>query len=353
MEGALLHRLGRWLVRRWLLWVLIIALLAVLISRRVAIEELLATLRQGAWPWIVAATLLQVLYYVLYALLFQQAFATVRVQSRVRDLLPVVLAANFVNNLAPSAGITGAALYIGSVARRGQSAVRATEGVLLEIAVESLALVPVLLGGLADLRLRHVLATYQAVGALLYLAYTVLLSAALLLAHWSPHYLLRLLRWLQALANRIARALGRPILLSVGWSERNAAELHGATDAIVQNPRQVGRTLAVALATQLANLATLYALFRAFHHAVSLGTLAAGYALGMVFAVISFLPYDIGVLQGVMALVYDSLGVPASTAVAVVLAFGGINAWLPLLLGFFFLRQLRTRHPGGSATHRP
>ena len=75
--------------------------------------------------------------------------------------------------------------------------------------------------------------------------------------------------------------------------------------------------------------------------AARLGPLTAGYAIGFVFWVVSPTPQGIGVVEGVMALVYTSLGVPAP-AVLAVLTFRGLTFWLPLLIGFFLLHRVRS-----------
>ena len=99
--------------------------------------------------------------------------------------------------------------------------------------------------------------------------------------------------------------------------------------------------LAIALAQQVTNLAALEAMFAAFQHPVGLGTLCAGYGLGYVFAILLFIPLDVAATQGIMIVVYDSLGVPAATAVIAVLAFGGLNTWLPVTAGVLLVQRLR------------
>jgi len=47
------------------------------------------------------------------------------------------------------------------------------------------------------------------------------------------------------------------------------------------------------------------------------------------------------VVEGVMTLVYASLGIHRTIAVLVVLAFRGLNFWLPMLVGFFLLRKVK------------
>lgn len=327
--------------RRLLFWLLIIAFVWVVVSRFTEIEKLAQTLAQGQWQWVLAAALLQVIYYTTFTALYQSAFYTVEVESRVNELLPVMFASIFVNVAAPTGGASGAALFVDDATRRGQSAARAAAGTVLALVANFGAFTPVLIVGLVYLFLHHDLAAYEITGAAILLLIIGSLTGVLLLGLWQPDRLRRLLGWLQRTVNRLAGWFRRPALLTDDWAEENAAEFTGAAAAIAAHPRRLGRTLAVALAVHLVDLASLYTLFLAFHQPVGLGTLA-GYAMGILFWVVSITPQGIGVVEGVMALVYTSLDVPAAKATVVALAFRGLTFWLPLAIGFFSLRQVRS-----------
>ncbi len=104
----------------------------------------------------------------------------------------------------------------------------------------------------------------------------------------------------------------------------------------------------MAFLAHLIDLTTLYALFLAFNQPVSLGALVAGYAVGVLFLVISITPQGIGVVEGMMALVFTSLGIPGTVAATVTLAYRGLTFWIPMALGFFAVQRLR----GFSANRR-
>lgn len=61
--------------------------------------------------------------------------------------------------------------------------------------------------------------------------------------------------------------------------------------------------------------------------------------MAMVFYVVSITPGGIGVVEGVIALVYTSLGVPADKAAVITIAFRGLSFWLPMLVGFILIRK--------------
>lgn len=326
--------------RRWPLLFLVALILVLLVTRFVEIRQLAATLAQGHWQWLLAALLLQGVYYLLYALLFKAGFAMVGVSSRVRELIPVLFVSILVGTVAPVAGISAAAVLIEDAARRDQSAARAAEGVLLVWVAGLGAMVPLLLIGLGHLQWAQALQIYELVGALLFILYIGGMTAALLMAMWQPGRLRHLFRLLQRTANRILARLRRP-LLSEDWATRNARECTGAAMAIATHPRQIGNTLGVALGIHLLNLASLWAVFLAFDQTPAFGALTAGFSLGYVFSIISILPLDLGVVEGVMTLVYSSLGVPVPSALVISLAFRGLNVWLPIVLSFFSLRLVQ------------
>jgi phosphatidylglycerol lysyltransferase len=68
----------------------------------------------------------------------------------------------------------------------------------------------------------------------------------------------------------------------------------------------------------------------------------AGFAVGLLFMVVTPIPMGIGVVEGVMPLVYISLGVPGEAATVVTLAFRGLTFWLPFFIGFLLLRRVKT-----------
>jgi uncharacterized protein (TIRG00374 family) len=328
--------------RRWLLWLLIIAFLWVVVSRFTEIEKLMETLGQGRREWVLTAALLQVVYYIVLTGLYQSAFYTVEVKCRMSELLPVVLASIFVNVAAPTGGASGAALFVDDATRRGRSAARVTAGTVLVLVANFSAFIPVLIVGLVYLFLNHDLEFYEITGVAILLLIIGGLTIVLLLGLWAPNWLRQLLMWLQRAINRLAGWFRRPAPLADDWADKNAAEFTEAAVAIAAHPRRLGYTLFVALVAHLVDLSSLYVLFLAFHQPVGFGVLVAGYAMGILFWIVSITPQGIGVVEGVMALVYTSLSVPAAKATAIALAFRGLNFWLPLAVGFFLLQRVKS-----------
>lgn len=337
------------MLRRWLLWLVVVVFVWVVFSRLADLEGLVDTLLQGRWPWVLAAAVLQVVYYLFLAVLYQVSLRAVDIASRARDLLAVLLASLFVNVIAPSGGMAGTALFVDDAARRGQPAARVATGVLLARIADSVGFAVWLLVGLAYLFLNRDLKPYQIAGAGGLVVSIVGLVGLLVLGLSRPVYLRRLLDGFARALNRLMVGIGRPAPLANDWAERQAAEFAQAGVAIGERPRRLLRVLGIAFTGHLVNLLSLFALFLAFRRPIGFGPVIAGYATGILFWKMSPVPEGVGVVEGVMVLAFRSVGVPAPVATVVTLAFRGLTFWLPLLAGVFALRRLAFFRPSQAA----
>ena len=339
-----------WLQRRWLLLLVTVAFIALLGLRFGEVSQIAVTLLHGQLQWVLVAVLSQVAYYSLYAILYQLGFFTVGVESRWEELVPVMFASIFLKAVVPSGGVSSLAVMVDDAARRGQSSARATEGALLVLVADLATMAPLLVYGLLYLARRDALQLYQAVAVLCFLGFAGGLAALLLLARWQPRALYSLLFGLQQAGNHVASWLRRPPLLAADWARKSAAEFAGAATGIATHPRRLVRTLALALVLHLLDVLALYAIFLAYHSPVGLGAVVVGFAMDVVFSVVTFIPHGLGVAESILTLAFVSLGVPSRKALVVSLAFRGLNVWLPLAIGFLFLHQIRSF---GARRHAP
>lgn len=328
--------------RRWILLVLTVLFLWAVVSRFTQLKQLENTLAQGQWSWVLAAILLQMVYYTVFAGSYQAAFYTVGIKTRTRDLIPVTLGSLFVNVVVPAGGAGGVALFADDLSRRGKSAARAAAGVLLQLIADWASFTIILIFGLAYLFIEHDLKSYEIVAAGILLLMTIGLSSILLLGIWKPEWLHRLFGWSQRVANWLFGTLGRSLSLAEDWAQKNAEEFNQAAAAVANHPSRLLRTVAVALLAHVLDIVTLYLVFLAFNQPVSLGVLVAGYAICILFWVVSPTPQGIGIVEGMMALTFTSLGLSGAVGATVALAFRGLVFWLPMLLGFFAVQRMRT-----------
>jgi uncharacterized protein (TIRG00374 family) len=199
--------------------------------------------------------------------------------------------------------------------------------------------------GLIHLLLVHELSTLQAIafGVIL----TVLIGGVGGLL-WGVGHRAQLARWVAHVAGGWARLRRKPY--ESATTEASVDRFFGIWDALRAGGWH-GPLLGAVLNIGF-DMLTLYFVFFAAGHAVSLGVLLAGYGLSLLLGKVAFLPGGVGIVEGTMAALYDSLGVPDPVTVVVILGYRAISFWLPTVLGFLLIPYLqhvgRQSHKSGG-----
>jgi hypothetical protein len=337
------------MARRWLVWLVALAFVWIVVTRLAQLEELLEALRRAQVRWALAAAALQVLYYGATAFLYRLSFLAVGAAGRTRDLLAVLCASIFVNTLAPSGGLAGAALFVNDAARRGQSPARAAAGVLVSRIADSVGFAVLLVAGLLYLWRQRDLQPFQLFGAGVLVLLTAVLTALLLLGMSWPDTVGRMLERVLRVVNRAAASVRRPPPLGDDWAAQHAAEFAQASGAIAERPRSLLTTVGAAFGAHVIDLASLLAIFLAFNQPARFGVLVAVYTMGILFWKMSPVPEGVGVVEGVMMLSATSLGIPAAKAAVISLTFRGLTYWIPMAAGFLMVRRLQVFRSGAAA----
>jgi uncharacterized protein (TIRG00374 family) len=329
-------------IRNGLLLLLFVGFTLLVITRFANFQDLFATLGQGNWIWVTVGIAIHVIYFYFNAILYKLSFDTVGVESSALELFPVTLASLFVNAVAPTGGTGGAALFIDYASRHGQSGAKAAVGVLLTLAADLATLVPFLLYGTIFLFQKGLMHIYLLVGILFYLIFVIGLSAILILAKDHSDLIETLFEWVQGVVNRVGGWIHRPNLISDSWVRKNNRDFEAGAEAIFDHPIKFSKTLAWGVFLHVVNLAGLYAFFLAYSQPIPLGILTASFSLGVVFFIITIIPQGVGAVEGIMGLVFLSAGIPNAVTAAIIFVFRGVNFWLPVLVGLFFLRRVTT-----------
>ncbi len=327
--------------RRLLFVVLCVVVLAIVASQFTSAEALGADLSKADPAWVAIAILLHVAFFVLYGGLYASAFRAVGVSGGALRLVPVMFASIFAKTAVPFTAAPAAAVFIDDAMARGQSGPRTAVGVVVTLAVDLLTALPFVLAGTVALVMRDRLVAFGLLGTALFIAFIGGVLATLVLSARVPRVLERLLVACGALVNRAAVLLGRPAPVPDGWARRTTATLAAAVVSIPRHPRDIAIASGYGLLLHAANLAGLGALFLAFGQGLDLAALAAGFGMSIVFFIIAIVPDGVGAVEGAMALVFVQLGMPATAAILVTLAYRILNVWLPVAIGFWCARRLR------------
>ena len=115
---------------------------------------------------------------------------------------------------------------------------------------------------------------------------------------------------------------------------------------LVAHPSRGGLAVAGAIGFWAANIAILWASFKAFGVTVPLGVIVQGFFLGMLANLFPFAPAGVGAVDAGMIGAFFLFDLPHSSVLAAVLVYRVIAFWLPIppgIVAFFQLRRTVTR----------
>jgi uncharacterized protein (TIRG00374 family) len=315
------------------------ALFFAVLFRIADLGALRTALIPAAPQWLLAATLLTGAFAVNQGALYKGVFAVLGEDVKLGQAVSLSLVMAFGSLALPGGTATGIAYFVSTANERGIGSSRALLASLAYYLFEYGALLPVLLIGMAVLRLRHDLAP-AALGALA-LFYATALGAAGLVV-WGfirPGTVARNLTasaaWLRRTAGWTRRFLMAPAV------ERFAGEIQEILVLARAESNRALRPLLHAALLQVIALALLDAVFVALGVRLAPAVLVAGYAVGTIFMLVSITPSGAGIVEGAMTVTYASLGVPLEVAASAVVLFRLYTFWLPMIAGFLTVRWMR------------
>ena len=307
------------------------------------IETVVETLRTGNLLFILLAILIQVTWYIAAGLTYQSLYQLLGMYESVYKLALLYASANFVNTIAPSAGVGGMAVFIAAAERDGHSAGKVTVASMVSLFLDYMAFLCILALGLIVLIRRNDLdPTEIAASAVIFMIATGL-GFLLYLGSKSATALGNALAWMARMVNRILHPFIQREYLSEIRAHDFASEMAEDLKSLPRRSSGLIVPFLYCLSGKVILMGVLLCIFLAFQVPFSAGTIIGGFAITYLFLVISPTPSGIGIVDGVMPLALSSLLVPWGQAVIITLAYRGITFWLPLGLGAIALRLLEQR----------
>ncbi len=334
------------MLRRFLFALLLFLAILFVVSRLAEFGQIVNTLRLGAWYWLALAVAVQALYLVNVAAAYRAIFRAVGVEQRLEDLLPLVIAANFINVVTVSAGIAGMAIFADEARRNNRSTGRVTIGGVLYVLFDYAAFLCVLTVGFFILLRRHDLPAADVIAASILVLVALSLGTLLVLGLRSAQALERVLVRIVRIINWAARPILHRAYLSEATAHEFAVDAAEGFAEMRRRPRRFWlQPFALTLSAKGLLISILFLVFLAFHQEQSIGVLIAAFSLAYLFLIVSPTPSGIGIVEGVMPLVLGSFRIPLGAGLVITLAYRGLTFWLPLFYGFLALRWLARRAP--------
>jgi glycosyltransferase 2 family protein len=326
---------------RRLLFVLIFFVGVLFIMARIAeVQTIAETMQRGDWRYVLLAVGLVSLWLLTVAFSYKAIYSALGLNEQVKLLLPMASAAIFLNVVAPSAGMSGMAVFIAQAKRQKYSTGKAAVAGALFVLLDYGAFFCVLALGLIVLFRRNSLDAGEIFATVILLIISLTLLTLIFLGMRSAQSLGRALAWMARLVNRLLR----PVLKRKYLSEKRAYEFAGdAGDGLrvlLKSPQRLVIPVGLALLKQAMLIGILWCSFMIFQVPYSAGTLIAGFSIGYLFMIVTPTPAGLGFVEGALTLALTSMYIPFSAAAIVTLAYRGFTFWIPLLVGMVAFRIL-------------
>lgn len=304
------------------------------------LETILETLHHARPSYVLLAILVQFLWFVTTARMYRSIFRLLGVNETTWNLAHIATAANFINVVAPTGGAGGVALFASEAHRRGHPTGKVTVAAALFLLLDQIAFICVLAVGLAILARSHELGTAEITASLILFALAVGYGSILYIGYRSEKQMGNLLAKITRLINRIAHLFRKQEYLQEARAYEFAHEIAEGFSGLTEKTSSLVRPIAWGILDKTLLMVILIFSFLAFGVPFSISTIIAGFSIAYLFVIVSPTPSGIAIVEGLMPLALNSLGVNWSQAVVVTLAYRAVTFWVPLGVGAWTFRQL-------------
>ncbi len=309
------------------------------------LETIMLSLQKAHLGFFILAILIQLIWFITTARMYQSIFHLLGVHEEILTLSRIATAANFINVVAPTAGVGGVALFASEARRRGHPAGKVTVAAALFLLLDQAAFLVILALGLIILARRNDLDAGEISASFFLLGIAITYAFVLYLGYRSEEKLGNLLAKMVQLINRIVRFFRKEDYLSETRARAYAHEISDGFAGLTEKPSSLIRPILWGIFDKGLLMLILICAFLSFEVPFSAGTIIAGFSLAYLFLIVSPTPSGIGVVEGLMPIALTSLNVNWSQAVLITLTYRTVTFWVPFGIGAWAFRSL---HTGGE-----
>lgn len=328
-------------MRKFLIALLLLLGVVFLLAYISEINKILEVLQRGNLVYIGLALVTQFAWIYNLSAFYQSVYRAFGMEEKRSYMIRLVTAAYFVTVIAPSGGLSALAVYVSDAHRRGRPIARVTVAAVLYIWFEYVGTLTLALLALGELARRNNLNWVEISASLILLAGALIISLLIYLGMQSARALYHALTWMARAVNAVVRPFIHRDYLSEERARFYSDEVAEGLSVLKSNPRWVIWPLVYTLTNKALLLVVLSLCFMAFKVPVQTGTLIAGLGIAQLFLIVSPTPAGVGIVEGVLAVSLNTLGVPISDATVVTLAYHGFCFWVPFMVGMITIRGIQ------------
>jgi len=327
--------------RRWKLVLTIVTSLALVGLLYAARQQVFDTFNNlgkvNSWA-LLTIPLLQGLSYHSHAKLYQGLFQMLGERFRYRSMYRLALELNFVNNVFPSAGVSGFS-YIGvRMKPEGINAGQTTLVQMMRFALVFISFQVMLFSGLLMLAIGGQVSRLTILISSSLATLVLIMTLAIIFIVGSRKRIYGFITYITMVVNRVIHVIRpkHPETISIARVTKVLEDLHENYEVLKANYKQLKMPLSYALLANFTEVATIYVVYVAFGHLVNPGAVIIAYAVANFAGIMSVLPGGVGIYEALMTAVMASAGVPAGISLPVTVMYRVINMLIQLPTGYYF-----------------
>jgi len=310
------------------------------------IETIMRTLQKAHLAYFLLAILIQITWFFSTGRMYRSVYHLLGLDESITNLSRIATAANFINVVAPTAGVGGIALFAAEARRRGHPAGKVTVAAALFLLLDQAAFLVVLALGLIVLVRRNDLDASEISASFFLLCIAISYASVLYLGYRSEEKLGNLLGKIARAINRFVKIFRKEEYLSENRAHEFAHEVSEGFSGLTEKPSSLIRPILWGIFDKGLLMCILACAFLSFEVPFTAGTIIAGFSIAYLFLIVSPTPSGIGIVEGLMPIALTSLNVDWSQAVVITLTYRTVTFWVPFGIGAWAFRSL---HTGGEA----
>ena len=336
-------------IRKILIALVFVIVLAVIFFRGDQLVELWETIQRGTTLFIVLAILTQLGKYFAQGGAYIECFNTVEESIPFGAAVKLVFGTFFMNTVAPSLNLAGMTLVVDDASKRGIPTGRATSAALLmQVTIDS-GFVIIMLIGYGILSLTVGLQPGWLVLGLIAIALVGALVTVMIVGGLKPDLMLKILHPVLSVANKVAKLFKKGPFDD--WAYNTIHQFSSAAVLIVRNPKRTAKAFLFSILASTCELACFVCCGLSFgiSHPEAL---VCGYVVATLFAMVSFTPQGVGVVEAAVVLAFTLFGIDQAAGMAQILVYRGIVFWMPFLIGAITIQRTKAFTGAGSKKNK-
>jgi len=320
--------------------ILMLGILLILFSFS-EIQEISKALLHGNMYLIGMGILVELIWLFNLGITFKSLYKVMGIKENSGHLFWVASGANFINVVAPSAGIGGITIFLDDAKRRNHPSGRVTVIGALFVLYDYLAFLCILALGWVVLIRRNHINPGEITASFILLGLAIGLSVILYLGYKSNERLTNFLLKVVRIINRVLKPIVHRPYLKEEDARRFAMEISDGLHTVKGKRKDLVWPFLFSLNNKVILCIILAICFFTFQIPFTIGTLVAGLSIGYLFLIVSPTPAGLGFVEGALTITLNTLRVPLGSAILITLTYRAITFWFPLAVGALALRVLK------------